>query len=114
MREHLISITAKDCEFTYTKGSGAGGQKRNKTSNAVRCVHKDSGARGYSEDTRSQHENKRIAFRRMADTETFRNWLKIESARALGKFKDLDNKVDAMMKDVVVEGIENGKWEPLK
>ena len=57
-RKLLFSVTAKDCDWDYYRGSGAGGQKRNKTSNAVRCTHKDSKAVGKAEDTRSQLQNK--------------------------------------------------------
>ena len=60
----LFSVTANDCEWSYTKGSGAGGQKRNKTSSAVHCKHIASGATGYSENTRSQRQNKESAFKR--------------------------------------------------
>ena len=51
----LFSVTAADCRFDYYRGSGKGGQKRNKTSSAVRCTHIASGAVGASDDTRSQH-----------------------------------------------------------
>ena len=70
----LFSVTDKDCKFTYTRGSGKGGQKRNKTSSAVRCHHVPSGAMGYSDDTRSQLQNKKIAFSRMAKTPEFNCW----------------------------------------
>lgn len=56
------------------RGSGLGGQHRNKTESGVRIIHRASGARGESCDTRSQHENKRIAFRRMAESPTFQRW----------------------------------------
>jgi len=111
MADLLFSVTASDCVFDYTKGSGAGGQKRNKTSNAVRCHHKESGAIGYSEDTRSQHQNKAIAFRRMAETKVFQAWHKIEIARRLGHLKEVEEKVEREMKKIRVEGKdEKGRW----
>ena len=58
----LFSVTAQDCEWSYTRGTGAGGQKRNKTSSAVHCTHRASGAHGYSESSRSQLDNRRDAF----------------------------------------------------
>ena len=72
-RELLFSVTAKDCEWSYTKGTGAGGQKRNKTSSAVHCTHRPSGAHGYSEASRSQHDNKREAFVKMAESKEFQS-----------------------------------------
>lgn len=73
-KELLFSVTEKDCKFTASRGSGRGGQKRNKTSTKVRCVHKESGAVGVSDDTRDQHKNKRIAFKRMSETQVFCEW----------------------------------------
>nr|WP_298657373.1 peptide chain release factor-like protein [uncultured Flavobacterium sp.] len=61
-KELLFSVTKEDCDWSYTKGTGSGGQKRNKTSSAVHCTHRESGAKGYSEASRSQLDNKRDAF----------------------------------------------------
>lgn len=74
-KELVFSVTKNDLKFDYTKGSGAGGQKRNKTSNAVRCTHPDSGAVGYAEDTRSQTQNKQLAFKRMTESNEFKMWI---------------------------------------
>ena len=60
MKELIFSVTSKDCEWDYVRGSGKGGQKRNKTSSAVRCRHLPSNAIGYAEDTRSQLQNKQL------------------------------------------------------
>lgn len=59
-------VTKKDLRVDYTKGSGAGGQKRNKTESAVRITHLPTGEVGYAEDERSQTRNKKLAFRRLA------------------------------------------------
>lgn len=114
MKEPLLSITIKDFDVTYSRGSGKGGQKRNKTETKVRFFHPESKAEGISDDTRSQHQNKKIAFRRCVDDKKFQNWIKIETSRALGKLQDIEDTVDAMMKDIKVEGKENGKWTPIK
>lgn len=90
MKEKLLSVTAKDCEWQYFKASGAGGQARNKTSSAARCIHKASGARGECSESRSQHDNKSKAFERMAQSKEFKHWLRIESARALGLFTEIE------------------------
>jgi protein subunit release factor B len=96
--ELLFSVTAKDCRFDYSRGTGPGGQKRNKTSSAARCTHIASGAVGRSDDTRSQHQNKRIAFRRMAESDIFRCWHKLEVARRLGTLAQIDNSVEKALR----------------
>jgi hypothetical protein len=53
------------CEVDTYRASGPGGQKRNKTSSAVRLRHLPSGLIVISEDSRSQHENKAKALRRL-------------------------------------------------
>lgn len=116
MREKLVSVTAKDCRWDYFKGSGAGGQKRNKTSSAVRCTHIGSGAVGQSSDTRSQLKNKQLAFKRMADSKKFRIWLKIASAKATGKLADIRTTVEISMRDenIKIEGRVDNSWIELK
>jgi hypothetical protein len=49
---------------TY-RASGPGGQKRNKTSSAVRLRHPPSGLIVIAEESRSQHENRERAVRRL-------------------------------------------------
>ncbi len=93
----LFSVTAKDCRFDYYRGSGKGGQKKNKTSSAVRCTHIASGAVGQAEDTRSQPQNKRLAFERMAHTAKFKTWHKIEVARRLGHEQQIKERVEELM-----------------
>jgi hypothetical protein len=58
---HLLAQCAVD---TY-RASGPGGQKRNKTSSAVRLRHLPSGLRVIAEESRSQHENRARALRRL-------------------------------------------------
>jgi hypothetical protein len=53
------------CEVDTYRASGPGGQKRNKTSSAVRLRHPASGLCVIAEESRSQHENRARALRRM-------------------------------------------------
>jgi hypothetical protein len=53
------------CEIDTYRASGPGGQKRNKTSSAVRLRHAPSGLCVIAEESRSQHENKAKALRRL-------------------------------------------------
>ena len=115
-KEILFTVTADDCDWAYTRGTGPGGQKRNKTSSKVRCTHRASGAVGESDETRSQHDNKRLAFRKMAETREFKSWHKLETAKRLGSIIDLNEHVDDMLHDrnLRVEGRVDGKWVPIE
>src|SRR5438067_4353366 len=53
------------CEVDTYRASGPGGQKRNKTSSAVRLRHPPSGLLVIAEESRSQHENRARALRRL-------------------------------------------------
>lgn len=53
------------CEVDTYRASGPGGQKRNKTSSAVRIRHPGSGLIVIAEESRSQHENKAKALKRL-------------------------------------------------
>jgi hypothetical protein len=90
----LFSVTAADCDWSYTKGSGAGGQKRNKTS-------------------RSQFDNKQDAFVKMVKTDVFQKWLTLEFMRHSGQMAEIDRKVDREMsnkKNFKIEVKDDKKW----
>src|SRR5438874_13312870 len=55
----------ESCEVDTYRASGPGGQKRNKTSSAVRIRHLPSGLIVIAEESRSQHENRARALRRL-------------------------------------------------
>ena len=53
------------CEVDRFRASGPGGQKRNKTDSAVRLRHRASGLEAYAAESRSQHDNRAKALRRL-------------------------------------------------
>jgi len=55
------------CAVDTYRASGPGGQKRNKTSSAVRLRHGPTGLLVIAEESRSQHENKARALRRLRE-----------------------------------------------
>jgi hypothetical protein len=59
--EHLVAL----CRTDLYRGSGPGGQKRNKTSNAVRLTHLPTGLQVTATESRSLKLNKLHALRRM-------------------------------------------------
>jgi hypothetical protein len=57
-----------ECEFDTFRSSGPGGQKRNKTSSAVRLRHLPTGLIAIGVEDRSQHVNRDRALRRLRIT----------------------------------------------
>lgn len=55
----------RQCDVDRYRASGPGGQHRNKTESAVRVRHKASGVQAHADDSRSQHENKARAVKRL-------------------------------------------------
>jgi hypothetical protein len=53
------------CDVHTYRASGPGGQKRNKTDSAVRLRHRPTGLSAIGVESRSQHENKARALRRL-------------------------------------------------
>src|SRR3977135_1850758 len=54
-----------DCRWEAFRASGPGGQKRNKTSSAIRLVHEPTGISAIANESRSQQENRKSALRRL-------------------------------------------------
>lgn len=54
-------LNEKDLDVQATKGSGPGGQLRNKISSAIRMTHKPTGLKVFICNERSQHQNRSTA-----------------------------------------------------
>ena len=67
---------------------------------------------GNSQDQRSQHANKKIAFRRMADSAKFKIWLNTEIFQTSQLREIADQKIGKELdpKDIKVEVQQNGRW----
>jgi predicted TIM-barrel fold metal-dependent hydrolase len=52
-----------ECRADTFRGSGRGGQKRNRTESAVRVTHLGSGIAASNDESRSQHTNRQLALR---------------------------------------------------
>ena len=62
-----ININEKDVEIKYTRGSGNGGQNRNKRETVVVLTHIPTGIVVRSESQRTQHQNEQIAWELLRD-----------------------------------------------
>ena len=98
MKQKLFSVTKDDFVWQFFRGTGSGGQKKNKTSSACRCIHEESGAVGESQEARSQLQNRQIAFRKCVETPKFQSWLKLKTSATLKGFSDIERMVDDMMR----------------
>ena len=58
-----VQIDPADIEMTFFRASGPGGQKVNKTSSAVRLVHRPTGLEATCQESPSQHKNRSQAMR---------------------------------------------------
>lgn len=70
-RDDLLRLPDADllgrCRIDRFRGSGPGGQKRNKTDSAVRLRHLPTGIAVTAAESRSQHENRARALARMRE-----------------------------------------------
>jgi peptide chain release factor 1 len=107
----ILSLTAKDFRWEYYRGSGNGGQNKNKTDNCCRCTHPPTGVMAYSEDGRSKEHNRKEAFKKVTQNAVFKKWLKIETMRRMGKLHDIEEKVESELRNRTrLEVKEEGKW----
>jgi protein subunit release factor B len=108
MRELAYSVTLADCEVQTFRAGGKGGQNQNKRDTGVRIIHHPSGARAESRQYRTQLQNKKAAFRKMAESEEFKSWVfrnNVESAKVVAQ-------VEQMMwgHNIRVEYRKDGQW----
>lgn len=64
---YMLTFSRNEFRVETMRGSGPGGQKRNKTDSCVRITHIPTGLSAYNCDTPSQHRNRAAAFRVLAD-----------------------------------------------
>jgi peptide chain release factor len=63
----LPKVSEKDIQYQAMRSSGAGGQHVNKVSSAIRATHLPSGLSTVAMDSRSQHQNKKLATERLLE-----------------------------------------------
>ena len=60
-----VSVSENDIQYQAMRSSGAGGQHVNKVSSAIRATHILTGIAVVAMDSRSQHQNKKLATERL-------------------------------------------------
>lgn len=116
MKELLFTISKKDFDIQTFKSGGPGGQHQNKTDSGVRIIHKASGAVGESRTDKSQHRNKRLALKRLTETDRFKIWLQKRAFENIDG-KTIEQKVEEKMhpKNLKIEiKDDQGKWREAK
>ena len=95
MEEASVEIRAEDVEMQVYRASGAGGQHVNKTSSAVRLIHKPTGIVVACQQERSQLQNREKCMRMLAS-----KLYEIEQER-------IDSQVTGMRRSQVGSGMRN-------
>lgn len=112
-RKPILTLTRDQFRVDTYRGSGAGGQKRNKTNSAVRITHVPSGASASCEEEREQSQNKRRAFERLHRHPRLLAWIKQRVAEIdRGPIEDFVRKqiTDSNLKWEVRD--TQGRWIP--
>lgn len=90
----LFSVTRHDLVWQTFRAGGPGGQHQQKNETGVRCTHPPSGAVGEARDNKSQYVNKQSAFVRMVNSNKFRVWHKMETARRKMEFVSIEEMIE--------------------
>ena len=111
-KELLFTLSKDNGDFIVQpfKGSGKGGQKRNKTMSACRIIHPASGAVSECQEERSFEQNRKKAFERLVEKPLFKTWHRFEVARQMGYMDEIEAKVEEDMKNIRVEIRHNERW----
>lgn len=116
-KELLFSLSKANGDFIVQpfKGSGNGGQKRNKTMSACRITHPASGTVSECQEERDFLQNKKKAFERLLEKESFKKWYNLEKLKRSGEYAIMLEQVEKSMgdKNIRIECLnEDGRWVP--
>lgn len=81
-RTLVRSWSKKDFRIDFFRGSGAGGQHRNKRDTACRITDIETGLSSESQEQRSKEQNKKVAFQKLAAKLMDHHYPKIPKERA--------------------------------
>lgn len=115
-----LDFGPEDLRITFCRGSGRGGQHRNKTDTACQILHKPTGLLVRCEDERSQHANKAKALaelqRRLAEQASTEQATAANEDRRtqIGGGARGDKRRTYRLQDGIVSDDVSGKKAPLK
>lgn len=101
-----MEVDEKDISFQTMRSTGPGGQNVNKVNSAVRAIHNPTGVQVVAMDSRSQHQNKKLAIARLKEkvnetnleqlkermTDQWENHLNLQRGNPIRIFKGTDFK----------------------
>lgn len=101
-----MRVDDKDISFQAMRSTGPGGQNVNKVNSAVRAIHNPTGVQVVAMDSRSQHQNKKLAIARLKEkvneanleqlkermTDQWENHLNLQRGNPIRVFKGTDFK----------------------
>jgi protein subunit release factor B len=114
-KKHLFTLSKAHGDFVVTpyRGSGKGGQKRNKTMSGCRITHPATGLFSECEEERYFEVNKRRAFERLCNKPEFIKWMNLEIARREGKLREIEERVECELQNIRVDVKDAaGRWVP--
>jgi len=114
-KELLFSVGKKDLEITWFSPKGPGGQNKNKTQNACRIRHPESGAMATGQEERDRKQNLKNALHRLAEQPKFKIWVN-KKVWEIDNKKTIEQHVEERMKpeNITTEILnENQQWVPL-
>lgn len=104
-RLDALGVLASDVTETFTRGSGAGGQKINKTSSTVVLRHGPTGTEVRCQEERSQAVNRERAWERFCEKlEAKVRGAEAARQAAVAKVRRTNRKRSARQKAILVEG----------
>jgi len=112
-RELILSVGLKDMRVKPCRGSGNGGQHRNKNFTGCQMWHDPSGSFASATDSKSFDQNRKAAFLRIVKSESFETWRRKECARLTGEEARIADRVEKKMRrpwDFQAEVVEDGDW----
>jgi hypothetical protein len=112
----------QQCRWEAYRGSGPGGQKRNKTSSAIRITHLPTHIQAIAEESRSQAENRMRAMRRLRhklameirheiDPVTFQPPAWLEEYKVVGFHMAERNPLYPSLVALILDVMKSARWE---